>query len=349
MDSKKTILNKRLITGLLLSCFFLIISIVRYSQSATYKESSLSRDLYCGTFSYFDKTCDANNIWIAKTENNNYELVRGTENTIVLDKVGARTVIDFNVSSQSNGQVCTQTRTLWKMGLNGADGINGTNGTNGADGAPGADGINGTNGTNGADGVCTPGDTGPQGIQGENGPQGIQGENGPQGIQGIQGIQGLPGTTNGSFGSFYDTTSQTGNADTVLTMRLSHSDPWNNGVSLTNGSKITIANPGVYNIAFSAQMVKTSGNSTTNSHIWLSQNGTDIPFSASQIGFPANSVYYVPAWNFYVKTTVANEYVQLKWEIHSNLNNAISLQEVPATGNVPAIPSVIVTVNQVGQ
>ena len=322
MDSKKTILNKRLITGLLLSCFFLIISIVRYSQSATYKESSLSRDLYCGTFSYFDKTCDANNIWIAKTENNNYELVRGTENTIVLDKVGARTVIDFNVSSQSNGQVCTQTRTLWKMGLNGADGINGTNGTNGADG------------------VCTPGDTGPQGIQGENG---------PQGIQGIQGIQGLPGTTNGSFGSFYDTTSQTGNADTVLTMRLSHSDPWNNGVSLTNGSKITIANPGVYNIAFSAQMVKTSGNSTTNSHIWLSQNGTDIPFSASQIGFPANSVYYVPAWNFYVKTTVANEYVQLKWEIHSNLNNAISLQEVPATGNVPAIPSVIVTVNQVGQ
>jgi P pilus assembly chaperone PapD len=132
-------------------------------------------------------------------------------------------------------------------------------------------------------------------------------------------------------------------------MGLSNSDPWNNGVSLTNGSKITIANPGVYNIAFSAQMVKNSGNSATNAHIWLSKNGVDVPFSASQIGFPANSIYYVPAWNFYFKTTVANEYVQLKWEIHSNVNGAIHLETVPAAGTVPAIPSVIVTVNQVGQ
>jgi hypothetical protein len=159
----------------------------------------------------------------------------------------------------------------------------------------------------------------------------------------------VPGITNGYFGSFYDTTSQTGNANIVLTMNVGNSDPWNNGVSITNGSKITIANPGVYNIAFSAQMVKNSGNSATHAHIWLSQNGTDVPISASQVGFPSNSIYYVPAWNFFFKTTAANEYVQLKWEINSNVNNAVSIQSQTAVGTIPAIPGLIVTVNQVGQ
>ena len=95
-------------------------------------------------------------------------------------------------------------------------------------------------------------------------------------------------------------------------------------------------------------MVKNSGNTATHIHIWLAQNGTSIPISASQIGFPSNSVYVVPAWNFFVKTTTANEYFQLKWEINSNADNAIVMTSAVATGNIPAIPGLIVTVNQVG-
>lgn len=164
----------------------------------------------------------------------------------------------------------------------------------------------------------------------------------------VPGPPGPPGVTGGYLGSFYDTTNQTGVAGSVLTMGLNNSDPWNNGVSLVSGSQITIANPGVYNIVFSAQMVKNSGNTATHIHIWLSQNGVDVPISASQIGFPSNSIYVVPAWNFFVKTTAANEYVQLKWEINSNVDNAIVITSAAATGNIPAIPGLIVTVNQVG-
>jgi hypothetical protein len=131
-------------------------------------------------------------------------------------------------------------------------------------------------------------------------------------------------------------------------MGLNNSDPWNNGVSIVSGNRITIANPGVYNIAFSAQMVKNSGNTATHIHIWLAQNGTSIPISASQIGFPSNSVYVIPAWNFFVKTTTANEYFQLKWEINSNADNAIVITSAAASGDIPAIPGLIVTVNQVG-
>lgn len=162
------------------------------------------------------------------------------------------------------------------------------------------------------------------------------------------GIPGPAGVTGGYLGSFYDTTNQTGVAGAVLTMGLNNSDPWNNGVSLVSGSQIKIANPGVYNLAFSAQMIKNSGNTATHAHIWLSQNGVDVPISASQLGFPSNSIYVVAAWNFFFKTTVANEYVQLKWEINSNLNNAIAITSAVASGTVPAIPGLIVTVNQIG-
>jgi hypothetical protein len=149
-----------------------------------------------------------------------------------------------------------------------------------------------------------------------------------------------------SYGSFYDINTQSGIAGSVLTMGLSNSDPWNSGVSVTSGNRITLANAGVYNLQFSAQMVKTSGNSASHAHIWLSQNGITTPYSASQIGFPSNSVYVVAAWNFFFQTTNPNEYVQLLWEINSNVNNGISLQYQPATGNIPEIPSLIVTVNQ---
>jgi hypothetical protein len=181
-----------------------------------------------------------------------------------------------------------------------------------------------------------------------DGAAGGDGSSGTSGLTGSSGTSGVNGAVGGYLGSFYDTTNQTGVAGAVLTMGLNNSDSWNNGVSLVSGNQITIANPGVYNIAFSAQMVKSSGNTATHAHIWLSQNGVDVPISASQLGFPSNSIYVVAAWNFFFKTTVANEYVQLKWEINSNVDNAIAITSVVASGTVPAIPGLIVTVNQVG-
>ena len=130
-------------------------------------------------------------------------------------------------------------------------------------------------------------------------------------------------------------------------MSANTSDSWNTGITLSANTRFVIQNPGVYSLAFSAQMLKTNGNSSTHAHIWLYQNGLDVPNSASQIGFPSNSVYVVPAWNFFFSTTTPNEYVELKWEINSNVNNQLLLKYQPAAGNVPEIPSLIVTINQV--
>jgi spore coat protein CotF len=157
----------------------------------------------------------------------------------------------------------------------------------------------------------------------------------------------ITSTLNKNYASFYDTGDQTGLANTVLTMSANTSDSWNTGITLSANTRFVIQNPGVYNLAFSAQMVKIGGNSSTHAHIWLYQNGLDVLYSASQIGFPSNTVYVVPAWNFFFSTTTPNEYVELKWEINSNVDNQLLIKHQPAAGSVPAIPSVIVTINQV--
>lgn len=209
----------------------------------------------------------------------------------------------------------------------------------------------GYNGWLNLDDMVNAGTSGTSGMMGSSGTSGASfGTSGTSGLAGTSGNSGTSGVNGqlGYRGSFYDTTNQTGVANSILTMAIGNSDPWNSGVSIASGSQITIANPGVYNLAFSAQMVKTNGNTASHAHIWLSQNGTDVPVSASQLGFPSNSVYVVAAWNFFFRTTVANEYVELKWEINSNVDNGIYIQSAPASGNVPAIPGLIVTVNQVG-
>lgn len=150
------------------------------------------------------------------------------------------------------------------------------------------------------------------------------------------------------YGSFSFSGNQTGNSGVVLTMSAETEDNWNDGISLSGGTMFMIDNPGVYDIQFSSQMVKSQGNNQTHVHVWLSQNGSNIPNSATQVGFPSNSVYQVLGWNWFFETTTPNEFVQIKWQIDSNQNNAVSIISQPATGNIPSIPGNIITINKVG-
>lgn len=170
----------------------------------------------------------------------------------------------------------------------------------------------------------------------------LVGATGPTGPAGPTG----PSATN-YYGSFYSTASQTGNSNTVLYMTCNNSDTWNTGVFASGSNRFYITNPGVYDIQFSTQLIRNSGNSSTHIHIWISQNGTSVPNSASRIDFPSNSVYEVAAWNWFIETTTPNEYIQLPWIIQSNVNDAVSLHYEAASASVPAIPSVIITISKI--
>ena len=206
--------------------------------------------------------------------------------------------------------------------------------------AKGEPGLNGLEGEQGPQGETGP--QGEQGIQGEQGPQGLQGE---QGLQGIPGPQGEPGSiTNLKFGSFFDTTVQTGGS--IRPFELNSTDV-SNGVSIVDGSHITMQELGIYNIAFSAQLQKTGG-SSADIYIWLRHNGVDVPDTATIVHMANNNTFNVAAWNFFVNCNTLPQDFQLMWYTESTSVSIGAISDAVTPVGVPSIPSIILTVNKVG-
>lgn len=162
-------------------------------------------------------------------------------------------------------------------------------------------------------------------------------------------------TSTGSFGSFYDTGSQTAVSDTeIYSMSLSTTDI-SNGVYVdpTDRTKIYVNNPGVYNIQFSAQF-RNTGNDPTDVSIWLRKNdmssANDVPDSSGIVTIPAKKGnipgQMVTSWNYYV-TLAANDFVQFLW--HAHTANIITLETIPASTSPihPRTPSLIATAQRV--
>ena len=263
-------------------------------------------------------------------------------------------------------------------GRDGVDGVDGVDGTSGMDGATGragprgprgvvgptgpagVNGIIGVNGSNGTDGV--PGTQGPRGEIGPPGTDGAPGTQGPQGETGLRGPAGEIGPEGpsglgglGDSGYFWDTTTQGDDgpggyeANTPYAMRLNNSDVLNNqGISIVNDSRISFTKAGVYNIAFSAQIYRSQGGSSSNMSIWLRRNGVNVPDSTTDFILQGSSARYVAAWNFFVPVacTTQCDYYELVWSAE---NATTSLLYVPpqVLPDRPGIPSLIVTVNQV--
>lgn len=144
------------------------------------------------------------------------------------------------------------------------------------------------------------------------------------------------------YGSFYDTSTHSAAlANTAYPMHLDTTDSAN-GVSIVDDTKITIANNGVYNIAFSAQFAA-SNNAEHTVNIWLRHQGVDVPGSASRLLFKDHTI---AAWNFFVKTNTEPQYWELMWSTGTG-SNVVSLATLPASSPVPSIPAVILTVNKV--
>lgn len=159
----------------------------------------------------------------------------------------------------------------------------------------------------------------------------------------------LTGTVGGSryYGQFWDTTTQNnGGATTANPMTFNTSDAFNTGVSITvgNTSHVVIANPGVYNLQFSAQFAKTDSGQDTVS-VWLAKDGVNVPDSCSDIDLNNNNARSIAAWNWLVNPTVANTYYQIYWS-SSDTNMSIIAEGTRINPTRPAIPSVILTVTQ---
>ena len=146
------------------------------------------------------------------------------------------------------------------------------------------------------------------------------------------------------YGSFFDTTSQNGGSIRAFTLNTTD---FANGISIVNNSEITFTALGKYNLAFSAQLIKTGG-ASTNIWIWLRHNGVDVPDSATVLEMGNNNQYLVAAWNFFIDVNTNPQHFELMWYTPSADVSIGAITDVVTPVGVPAVPSIILTVNQVG-
>ncbi len=151
------------------------------------------------------------------------------------------------------------------------------------------------------------------------------------------------------YGSFSDNTDQPASAINTPVVVVFGTTDFANGVTLSNSSRLNVANDGVYNIQFSAQLQNTT-NDAQYADVWFRVNGTDVAGSASRFGIPARKSTGTPshmigAMNIFLDLN-AGDYVQLVFAVS---DTGVTFEHYAADTGVPrpAIPSIIATVQYI--
>jgi len=114
------------------------------------------------------------------------------------------------------------------------------------------------------------------------------------------------------YGAFQDSTDQTAaNTTTAYAITFDTTD-YSNGVTLSNSSRMNVANAGVYNIQFSIQFKNTT-NASQDVDVWFRKNGTNIDKSNSRFGLaPRKGVgdpfHIIGALNFFVELAASDDH-----------------------------------------
>lgn len=150
---------------------------------------------------------------------------------------------------------------------------------------------------------------------------------------------------NSPYGAFQDSTDQTAaNTTTAYAITFDTTD-FSNGVTLSNSSRLNVAQAGIYNIQFSLQFKNTT-NDGQDVDVWFKKNGTNIANSNSRFHVVARKSsgdpsHLIAAMNFFV-SLAANDYVEIMWR---PTDIGVSLEHFAAssTPDRPAVPSAIAT------
>ena len=119
---------------------------------------------------------------------------------------------------------------------------------------------------------------------------------------------------------------------------------FSNEMSLVGTTKMTVTNPGIYNMQFSVQL-ENADNAPQDVFIWLRQNGTDIIGSTGKVGMPQRKAINDPShdikgWNYFLSMN-AGDYVEIWWSttgVNVTIPNYIAspLPTKPSTASVVA-------------
>ena len=152
---------------------------------------------------------------------------------------------------------------------------------------------------------------------------------------------------NAPYGAFQDSTDQTAaNTTTAYAVTFDTTD-FSNGVTLSDSSRLNVAQAGIYNSQFSIQFKNTT-NDTQDVDVWFMKNGTNIDKSNSRFGMPprkssGDPSHVIASLNFFV-SLAANDYVEIMWRT-SDVGVSIEHYADSSSPTRPAVPSIIATLS----
>jgi hypothetical protein len=212
------------------------------------------------------------------------------------------------------------------------------------DGASGGDGSSGTSGTSATAG--TSGSTGTSGSSGSSGSSGTSGSSGSAGTAGTSGRNGIDGSSGASianwYGAFTSTATQVVTGANTPTAITYTNDEYSNGI-VFSGSQLTVQHTGIYEIAYSLQ-VEHTGAGGADVNIWLKKNGANIIRTDSILGLRNQSSKQLPFVSI-IDSANANDYYEVYFQANAS---DVQVTAVAATGTIPAAPSIITNIKQIG-
>ena len=152
---------------------------------------------------------------------------------------------------------------------------------------------------------------------------------------------------NNPHGAFQDSTNQVAaNTTTAYAVTFNTTD-FSNGVTMASGSRITVADAGIWNLQFSIQFTNTT-NASQDVDVWFRVNGTNAANSNSRFGFaPRKGVgdpYHIIAAMNYFLSLNATDYVEIMWR-PTDVGVSIEQYAAGTSPTRPAVPSAIVTMS----
>jgi hypothetical protein len=152
---------------------------------------------------------------------------------------------------------------------------------------------------------------------------------------------------NNPYGAFQDSTDQmAANTTTAYAVTFDTTD-FSNGVTLASGSRLTVADAGIWNCQFSIQFKNTT-NDSQDAEIWFRKNGTNIDNSNSRFSMPARKSsgdpsHLIAAMNFFASMD-STDYLEIMWRV-SDVGVSIEHYAAGTSPTRPATPSAIVTMS----
>jgi hypothetical protein len=159
-------------------------------------------------------------------------------------------------------------------------------------------------------------------------------------------VEKLDDPFSAAFGSFYDTTNQTGST-TARPVSI-NATTFAIGMSRSGVGRIVLDAIGTYKMTYSIQLMNTD-NAIHYADIWLKYNDVNYPFSNTRFHVPArknpsDQGYAVATVDFIGTSQNVGDFIELYWRTNST---QVTIPSLAAYDGVPATPGVILNLSQV--